>query len=271
VTVSGPVDYPPAQHMLRDLRLEFEHGGEGRESRAWMPAQAHLADRMGNVRLGALATLVDVIGGGLAALAAAPAWIATADLSLHVTGALPADGRANVAAIARVLRAGRTTVVLECDLGTEPADGSVARATMTFSVLERRAMNPIVLAHPGRTPARTSMGHGGSGFRAPFLDALGIRSVGAGISEVAPTPYVLNSFGAVQGGVLAAIAEHAAETLHADGTTVDLQVASLALARTGPVRATAAAVDAGDVARVEVVDLGAQRRTTVALARRGRP
>jgi len=71
--------YPPDRHLLRDLRLSFEHQAAG-TSRAWMPVVPELAAADGAARAGALATLVDVIGGGLAAQTAQPDWIATADL-----------------------------------------------------------------------------------------------------------------------------------------------------------------------------------------------
>ena len=57
--------YPPERHLLRDLRLSFEHVDD-RGSRAWMPVVPELCTADGSVRAGALATLVDVIGGGLA-------------------------------------------------------------------------------------------------------------------------------------------------------------------------------------------------------------
>jgi len=98
--------YPPDRHLLRDLRLEFDHS-DGEVSRAWMPVVPELCTDDGSVRAGALATLVDVIGGGLAASAAQPDWIATADLTLHVVGAATSG---SVAATARVVHAGRTTL-----------------------------------------------------------------------------------------------------------------------------------------------------------------
>ncbi|HTD50593.1 MAG TPA: Rieske 2Fe-2S domain-containing protein, partial [Acidimicrobiia bacterium] len=111
--------YPPDRHLLRDLRLTFEHSGghdgghDHRTSRAWMPIVAELLASDGTVRAGALATLVDVIGGGLAATVAHPNWIATADLTLHLAGAAT---HGSVEARARVAHAGRTTVVIEVDL-----------------------------------------------------------------------------------------------------------------------------------------------------------
>src|SRR3954447_7274836 len=105
-----PVDYPPEHHLLRDLRFTFEHDDAALRSRAWMPIVPEMCTDLGQARIGALATLVDVIGGGLAATAAAPGWIATADLTLHLVRA--ARPGSVVEARGRVLRAGRTTVVI---------------------------------------------------------------------------------------------------------------------------------------------------------------
>lgn len=266
MTLTGPLVYPPAQHMLRDLRVEFEHGSG--ESRAWIPAARETADARGHVRTGVLATLVDVIGGGLAALAAAPGWIATADLTLHTLEPIRANSSTTLAAVGRVLRAGRTTVVIECAITGEPDARPAAFATMTFSILERRDLNPVLVAADG-DPVRQSMATETSCFDRPLLDAFGIRVVEPGVAELDVTPYVVNSLGAVQGGALATLAELAAESLDPTGldATVDLQIAYLALAKDGPVRAIARPVGDG-VARVEVIDVGRDRVSTVVLARR---
>src|SRR5258706_4287969 len=76
--------YPPEHHLLRDLRFSFDHDGDGRRSRAWMPVVPELCTDLGHARAGALATLVDVIGGGLAASAAAPRSVANVRLTLHL-------------------------------------------------------------------------------------------------------------------------------------------------------------------------------------------
>src|SRR5215472_3866755 len=133
--------YPPTEHMLRDLRFTFEHDTDGQRSWAWMPVVPEICTDLGHARAGALATLVDVIGGGLAASAAAPSWIATADLTLHVVGGA-APGSV-VEARGTVLRAGRTTVVIEVGL-RDDGGRSIGIATMSFSVLPRRDTNPQV-------------------------------------------------------------------------------------------------------------------------------
>jgi uncharacterized protein (TIGR00369 family) len=267
MTLGGSVEYPPARHMLRDLQVEFEHG-EG-ESRAWIPAPAACADRSGNVRLGVLATLVDALGGGLAALAAAPGWIATADLTVHRLRPVAADGSVVLAALGRVLRSGRTTVVIECRVGTvDRPDPPVAIATMTFAVLDRRGTNPVVVPNAG-PPVRNTMALADSHVRVPVLEAFGISSDSPGRATIGLSAYVTNSLGSVQGGALATLAEFAAESLvvTSPATTVELQLDYLSLAKRGPVIATAH--DLGDgVARVEIAD-GDARRTTAAFTRSG--
>jgi uncharacterized protein (TIGR00369 family) len=264
---AAPLDYPPARHLLRDLRLEVEHRPDG-TSRAWMPVVPALLDDGGGVRAGALATLVDVVGGGLAAHAARPDWIATADLTLHLVSAVPDDA---VEARGRVLRRGRTTVVLEVGLAGAHGD-TLGIATMTFSVLARRDSNPVLEAPDGDT-ARMSLSVDGSGFRRPFVDALGLQVAdGApGAVLLTPTPYVRNSFGAVQGGVMATLVESSAREALRDACgapveSVDLQLTYVALGRTGPIRATAEVLSAGPAfgtARVELLDDGDARLTTV--------
>ena len=260
-----PSAYPPPRHLLRDLALDVEHRPDG-TSHARLPAVPALLDDDGSVRAGALATLVDVIGGGLAAQAARPDWIATADLTLHL---VPRAVRAAVDAHARVLRAGRTTVVLEVTL---EADGGppIGIAVMTFSVLPRRDDNPVLDAPDGRA-VRMSLAGEGSGFEAPFLDALGVQvGDGSGAVELAPTPYVRNSFGAVQGGVMATLVESAARGALARAcgeplVSTDLQLTFLALARTGPIRATATVLATSPghgTASVRLVDHGAHDRLT---------
>ncbi len=97
-------EYPPARHVLRDLRVTTEMG-RGLEARAFLDVPDPLLGPGGTPHAGALATVVDMLGGGLAATAAQPDWIATADLTLHL---LPAsrdqegrgDARPSCAAVA---------------------------------------------------------------------------------------------------------------------------------------------------------------------------
>ncbi len=261
--------YPPAHHLLRDLALDVEHGGDG-TSRAWLTVVPEVLDDRGRVRAGVLATVVDMIGGGLAAHAAAPNWIATADLTLHVVGAATGD---KMRASARVLRAGRTTVVMEVELGDDRAGAApFGYATMTFSVLARRHDNPVITLDAS-TP-RTSLVLPGSGFEAPVLDALGVDVVdaAAGVVDVPVTDYSRNSLGALQGGVVAIAVDVAAEAAlrtacDAPVTVTDMQLTYLALVR-DTLRTTTQVLHATPTfgsAFVDLVDVGGEsRRTTTA-------
>jgi len=264
--------YPPDEHMLRDLRFTFDQGVDGRTSRAWMPVVPEICTDLGHARAGALATLVDVIGGGLAANAAAPNWIATADLTLHVVGG--ATPGSVVEARGSVLRAGRTTVVIEVEL-VDDGERAIGFATMSFSVLPRRDANPDVDAV--RNPGPSTMATADSRMRVPFLDALGLTVVdaSAGIVDLPVADWSRNSMGAMQGGVVATVVDAAAEAALRAATksalvVSDLQITYLGFGRIGPVRARTDVLAANErwgAARVELVDSGAERRDmTVASA-----
>ncbi len=268
MTQAPPEDYPPAQHVLRDLQLTVEHDPNG-TARAWIPAPPEIRNLSGSVRAGALAVLVDVVGGGLAAVAARPDWIATADLTLHL---LPVPVEGEVEARGRVLRAGRTTVVVEVELA-DTAGGSLGVATMTFAVLPRRDSNLTV--DQAGIVSRVSFAVEQSRFASDFHDQVQLTVVdaGAGVTELPLRDYVRNSMGAVQGGIVAAGADAAAEHTLADACggpveVVDLQISYLALVKQGPMRTTATVLDAQPAfgsAHVEIVDGGADARlTTVA-------
>lgn len=263
--IQAPSEYPPAQHILRDLRLTVEHRPDG-TSTGWIPVTSHICNPSGSPRAGVLAILVDVVGGGLAAVAARPDWIATADLTLHliprpVTGEIEAQGR--------VLRQGRTTVVLEVSL-RERDGGALGIATMSFAVLPRRAEN-LSVDQVDRVNLLT-MGTPGSGLVTPFHDQvrLSVVDANAGAIELPLSDYVANSLGAIQGGMMAAAADAAAERaleLACGGPveTCDLQITYLALAKVGPVRTDTRVLTATPEfgsAHVEIVDTGATDRLT---------
>ncbi|MDZ4828217.1 MAG: PaaI family thioesterase [Actinomycetota bacterium] len=255
--------YPPPHHLLWDLRLRFAHDDDN-ASRAWMPVTPEVCGDDGSVRAGALTTLVDVISGGLAARAAQPNWIATADLTLHMTGRA-ANGE--VEARARVLRAGRTTVVLEIDVVDE-RERTVAVATSSFAVLPRRDINPDISERTAGSFAPPD----GAALRVPYADQLGIRvlDAAAGVVEVPVTDWSRNSMGAFQGGAVGAVLEAAAEAAlrtasNSPLVVTDLHVTYLSFGRVGPLQTRtevlAADADRG-VATVALFDTGAEMRTT---------
>jgi len=268
--VDGP--YPPAHHVLRDLRLESEAGPD-LNARAWIDISEALRGPTDLAHPGALATLVDAVGGGLAATAARPDWIATADLTMHL---VPCPGVTRVQAAGRVLRAGRTTVVLEVDMTGDGGD-VLGIASMTFAILPRRDGNPII--DPVAATRRTTMARPDSGFTQSLETTTGLRVLddATGAVQLPLTDYVRNTLGAVQGGMMAMTAAVAAErALSAAAQThldiVDLQVTYLALAKVGPVTSTVRILDHQPdfaTAHVELTDAGADGRITTIVRARG--
>ncbi len=274
-------NYPPPHHLLGDLgihaRIEVEAEAVVRTA-----VGPHVTHGPGWARAGVLATLVDIVGGAIGARVLAPDWMATADLTLQmsrpVTGPW-AEARGSV------LRRGRTTLVVEAlvynvdDDGTEldrNAEGAAAPAawaTMTFAVLPSRGAPPT-FAPGAELPIRWSFE--GPGLTVPVDRAVGIRveDPATGVVAMPVDPYLLNSFGAVQGGVMALVADVAgAEAVGASlppgarAVVTDLHVAYLALGRVGPIATRAVVLDGPPGADrvsavVEVVDRGADDRLT---------
>jgi uncharacterized protein (TIGR00369 family) len=252
--------YPPEQHVLRDLRAEFEQRGDDR-GYGWLPVTDFIRNPSGSVHAGVLATLVDMLGGGLAATTVAPDWIATADLTLHVLARPASD---EVEGIARVLRAGRTTAVIEVELHDD--FGPLGIATMSFARLIRRDDNPVVPL-PGST-GRSTLALPDSRLTRPIVDQIGFLTVDAATGEIELplTPYIGNTLDAVQGGVVATAIVVATDAIVGSKAgvpveTIDLQITYLSLVKDGPLRTTAHLVDP-NTADVSVVDANGRVATT---------
>ncbi len=272
--------YPPPVHLLGDLGMEAELTNE---TSAWVRTRAtpHAAAPDGGIRAGVLATLVDIVGGAVAARVLRPDWMATADLVLEVTGEVHGP---QVEARGTVVRRGRTTLVIEALVVSVDDDGHevlvggrtpdpVAWASMTFAVLPANGREVGVQAAYD-LPVQWSFT--GDGLSAPVFDVINVivEDAAAGRVSVDAHPYLHNSFGAVQGGAMALIAEAAgAEALGAavggtadDVVVTDLQIAYLALGKVGPIVSSARVLGPGPGGRlgavVELFDAGADHRLT---------
>ncbi len=250
--------YPPTHHALRDLPFEVEV----------VSATAHRAHLdPGPWSVGALATVADVLGGSLCAAVVAPDWMATSSLALRLH--VPPPGP--LVMHAEVLRAGRNTVTIEVQIHAAGGGAPIGVAMLAFARLPRRDDNLDLSGRSTEPGARVRFGAEGAAVGSRRFDAeLGQRvlDVAGGHTETPLAPYVRNSFGALNGGVAAAIAAGAATTVA--GTSPDavdeVSVYHLGQCRIGPV-GTAAGVVLGDehrsVLRVELRDLGADDVGTV--------
>jgi acyl-coenzyme A thioesterase PaaI-like protein len=224
----------------------------------------------GGVLLGVLATAIDTAAGGLSRRQADPDWVATSDIAIEIADPIP-PGPCRIEC--RLARRGRTLVTNEIDLYAG-VDGAAVRhgiATAAFAVLPnpgrdqgsgergdgREAAAGEALAPAGRLVVAHSPSPRSS---LALHDRLGLRVVDRerGIVEARLDDYVRNTFGALQGGVVAVIGE-AAILAVAERPLVGLSVRYLSLGRVGPFRTEVDALPGGTgaVARATLRDEGA--------------
>lgn len=263
-------EYPPHNHILRDLRvcLEFQSKEQAVIRAPVVPA---ICTEEGSLQVGAVATLIDVLGGALTVRAVHPDWIATASLSVHMTGRPSSD---IVAAAGSVIRAGRTMAIIDVDIrgeGGDPAkpSRSIGTAMMTFSRLPRREDTPALQLDTD-APEIFDFATHGSGLDRPYRDAAGVRVLdeGAGVAEIEMKDYVRNSVRVLQGGMIAVLADVSGEMAagHAAGkplATKDLAIQYLSQGKRGPFRTRVRVLrTTSDTAltRVEVIDRGFEDR-----------
>ena len=251
--------FPPEQHFLRDLRISGARGPD--EVRNRVAVEPGICDSEGRVRLGAMAMLIDITGGAIAVAAAQPDWIATADLSAHL-GRPVTNGSIEV--ICRPLRVGVGRVVIEAS--AIDADGlACGRGLMAFARIPGSVMTSEI---DGTTGATTDdfMLSGGQPFDESILDRCRFEPVGPGQLRFEKTDYVRNSFGTVNGGVLALAAEAAAVSACGGGQATDLHIHYLEQIGGGPVAVTAEVVrDDSDsrLCQVRIVDKADNRLAAV--------
>lgn len=259
----GP--YPPPGHLIRHLRMDLEltstealHGT--------MPILDDLRDEGGALRTGALATFVDVAAGIYSHELVRPDWLATTDMKLHLRR--PAVG-AEVRAATSTVRAGRRNILSQTVVSDD--GGEVARAWVTYARLPRRDDSPPVEggSRIGRRLLYVEEPDLDTEIDRPNLDDyLGIRIIDDELAvELDHQPRIHNSFGSLQGGAAAAVAERlamlAAERhFGVPSRVTDLHIQYLGQTRSGPFRAEAEVLraDAGSVtAEVGVFDAGSDR------------
>jgi len=290
--------YPPPRHFLSDLGMVAEVTSLSTAT-VRIPATPWVAGADGGVRAGVLAALVDVVAGSAALRSLHPDWMATADLTLQVVR--PAVGPW-VEARASVVRKGRTTLVVEVVVSNVDDSGRavtgpggiatpVAWSTLTFAVLPARDSAPM-RDLSGEFPVRWEMAD--SQLDRPIDRELGIavEDAAAGVVSLPVADYLRNSFGAVQGGVMAMLGEVATAARLEAGRPPDagpvvvtgLQVAYLALGRVGPIvsrtrllgsdpgsQGGGADGPGGGTAVVELLDRGVDDRLTTVISVRAVP
>ena len=212
----------------------------------------------------AMVTYADTLLGLLSSVATAPRLSLTADLRCQILSAPPLGP---IEMEGRLLKSGRTTTLGKTSFSVHGAALPFAICFGTFVGSPR----PVDLQPFDRSrvlSAQPDDGADGVTLTEPFADRVGIRVVDTGVAEVDHRPDVLNSSSSIQGGVLAFVAEVAAQSLataHRGRTFVvdDLDIRYLRAARVGPARAEARLLhgsESGVVVEVETRDRGADNR-----------
>ncbi len=249
--------------MWRDLNFSMEYEGD-RRCIIRAPVAAALCHDQGAVRIGFIATLFDLVGGELAARTAFPDWIATADMVLYSKQSARAG---ELMAIGSVLRAGRSSVVIEADIlvkATQKGEAvTIGSAIAAFSRLRSREDTVQTTRDDGSHQVFVLRGDGS---HHDILGKSGLRVIdeGAGVVEVGMSDYVRNAFHGMHGGMFGLIADVAGQSAaravaRRPLTTSDLSIHYLSMGKVGPFRTRTRVLRAtGDsvVTRVEIVDKG---------------
>lgn len=213
---------------------------------------AMLAPGTDRLRVGVLATLVDVVGGTPPTGALNP----TVDLRVQLVGPGPSSGPIRLEC--RPLRQGRTLYVAEVPVFADGCDSPFAVGTVTF-------MSRRIADRPGWDGGPRFDGTVRALPPGTFDDLVGATRGDDGVARLPFNPLVGNGFtGTIQGGAQAMFAELATEWALADlghpaGTQAvdDLDIRYLDRLASGTMAAVPdlwPAADGGFVARVALVD-----------------
>ena len=214
----------------------------------------------GCVRISALVLMVDMGGGFSAHRAASPDWTFTSDLSLRVSPRLAPQ---RIVGNTRVLRAGRGTMMTEVVLR-----GDDQPLGLGYAGFNRQARREGDHPNPDIDEASRRWGRY-TPLESPLLETIGVQvdDAASGRVEVVLRDELRNPAGALQGAMIAAIGEAAAEAMlehHGARRTVvtDIDIRYLAMGRIGPIHSHARLLgDAPtDAIAVELYDRGRDDR-----------
>jgi len=243
--------------FLRPMGLALDQtGAEGSAAPATWSGRALVTEQLcipgtDRIRSSVMACWTDIVGGSEANRLAGGRVALTADLTIR----LLAPPVANAVVISsRVLKAGRTTIFCEARL-TNERGATFAVSHMTFQTSPR---TEDVIGGDGLPGLSRPAEPATPSYPVPFFDFLGLRRAASAVVELDRRPPVMNPAATLQGGALAALIEAAAEDVC--GPVGEMEIHYLSAVRIGPGRASAAALGADGLTRVEVSDPGNQGR-----------
>jgi acyl-coenzyme A thioesterase PaaI-like protein len=277
----------PIGGSISDLDITTEQLSATR-ARSLSPVTDAVRDASGAAGLGYLVALVDVNTAMVGLCASQPDWTATADLMLHEAAPLV---KGPTILESHLTRSGSRLIVVGVDIYDgegvtdldEVADPiehrRVATGSVTFARVPASTSSASATWDPLSTIGeRRHLERDDELPTAPLLERIGLRVVDAagGVVELGNSPYVQNSRGRINGGVLGMVFQGAAEAACPGHAGSDLHIHYLASARVGPLRTSAVVVrevEGHAVCRVTAMDAGADdlvvAQATVTLQRIG--
>jgi len=265
---------PPASAIagsIHDLDITTEQTSLT-SARSMSPLTDAVRDASGAGGLGYLVGLVDVNTAMVGLCASTPDWTATADLMIHEAAPLV---HGPTVLESHLTRAGSRLIVVGVDIydgdGITDLDEigdpieltRVATGLVTFARVPASTSTASATWDPTSTiGVRRHLEREGDLPTEPLLERIGLQVVDApaGVVELPNSPYVHNSRGRINGGVLGMVFQGAAEAAAPGYVGSDLHVHYLASARVGPLRTDTHVVREVDdhvVCRVTAVDAGA--------------
>jgi uncharacterized protein (TIGR00369 family) len=238
-----------------------------------MPVLPDLCDEAGSIRVGPIATLVDYTTGSIASAAAAPDWVVTHDLKVHL---IRVAAKGILTARGSLVRQARNHFVIESDIMDEQGQ-RVAYSWVTFTrLLGSGDKRPRRAGVPGtRTLAEEDEVD-----RVPIDRFLGFGVEAADdILRFEHTPVLRNSTGAIQGGAIATAFDSltvamTTQRLGSPSRTLDLHLYYLNQARQGPFEARGEVLRAshGTLAvKLDLVEVGREVRVLASGSATGGP
>ena len=212
----------------------------------------------GVLRPSVLLTWADILTGSLANERTLPKICMTVDLGVRV--AAPIAAGAEVVAVGRILKSGRTLIFTET---TFSVSGLLVAISLGTFVASPRPEDTATSAFAAVTSRERVMRRP----PASVAEMLGSVVIGPGVVEVPRSPRILNWADTVQGGAVAAAAEEAVLALDGPSVPIELEVRYLGAVRAGPMRATAERF--GQWMRAEVRDVGNDDRPVAVATARG--
>ena len=233
--------FPPPRHAISLLGVDLEVG-PGTEATGWWRVRPDASAPSGTPGLGAIAMVLDIVAGASAVVAAAPDYIYTADMSIHLVPGVRVD---EVVSRVHVRRRGRRTLVQEIAL-RDNSGATIGWGTTTFVIAAPPTDGPDLRDHhPEGRAAFWPLGPDEDPPR--YRDELELRLEAPGEVAVDLRWQVANNLGALNGGVQAQMIDDASASLghlHLGPTaeTTDAHIAFLRPGLSGPFRAVASLV-----------------------------